>query len=200
MAFTTIGGRLPAAAGRLTAARPASSRTRLAQPSAPAAGRDRSALRIACALPRQRGWLRRRRVRAEQAAGEGTSATAQPPPAGGVAAELHSSNESEANGNGAGHGHAHDENAEEMVLAGIHSHSHGAPKVGQEDGGNRLMRSLTAVYGFLGVLELASLLRDSISVVVSAWALMARAQRAAPRGLACPPCVAAALSSADPEP
>lgn len=79
-------------------------------------------------------------------------------------------------GANAKHGHSHDahEDGEAQLIAGIHSHSHSRRHDGE---GNVAQRGLTAVFSFLGVTELAALLQDSISVVVTAWVLLVRVSR-----------------------
>lgn len=76
---------------------------------------------------------------------------------------------SSGHGHSHAHGHSHDHHGEAQLLAGIHSHSHSHRTPGA---GNFLQRGLDVVFGFLGVTELAAILSESISIVVTAWVLL----------------------------
>ena len=138
------------------------------------AGRCKAA--VACSASRRSSWAR--------ATADSDASTASPPfetstsmhDAGSGTASCEHEHEHHENGSHAEHSHDHehaDDHEEEVVMAGIHSHSHGAP-ASRRRNANFAERGLTSFYGFLGILELASLLRDNTSVVVSAWVLLVR--------------------------
>lgn len=82
------------------------------------------------------------------------------------------------------HGHSHggvvhdhhgEDNHDEALLQGgvSHGHSHGA----QSGDSTPVTRGMTAVFRALGLLSLASKLRDSLAVVAAAWAFLVRGHR-----------------------